>query len=54
MSENDWMHEMERMLAGFEQQASFSLDYIVKSFEQMDRPFDDDFRKVFLQVSNDR
>lgn len=54
MSENDWMYEMERMLAGFEQHATSSLENIIKYFEAMNRPFDDDFRKVFLQVSNDR
>lgn len=54
MSENYWILEMERMLAGFEQQASSSLDNILRHFETINRSFDDDFRKVFLQVSHDR
>lgn len=51
---NDWKFEMDRMLGVFEGQAIESLRYINQSFELSGRPFNEEFRKYFLQISNDR
>lgn len=51
---NDWKFEMDRMLGVFEVQAIESLRYINQNFELSGRPFNEEFRKYFLQISNDR
>lgn len=54
MSANDWKKEMDRMIAGFKDQAMCSLRNIKKCFADSGRPFNENFRKYFLQVSSDR
>lgn len=54
MNSNEWQLEMNRMLDSFANQAEFSLGKISQCFETLGRPFDDDFRKYYLEMSNQR
>ncbi|XP_055306157.1 zinc finger protein 569-like [Sitodiplosis mosellana] len=52
MSANDWMREMDEMLAAFSRQALISLRNIRNCFERTGRTFNEDFKKYFLGASN--
>lgn len=54
MDPNEWKLEMNRMLDSFANQAEFSLGKISRSFEALGRPFDEEFRKYYLEMSNQR
>lgn len=55
MNVNDkWQHEMKIMLEVFENQSEKSLRTINECFEELNRPFDDDFRKYFMKISTQR
>lgn len=45
---------MDEMLAGFDHEAKFYLTRINRSFKLLGRPFNEEFRKLFLQMSTDR
>lgn len=53
-SANDWMREMDAMLAGFSGQATLSLQNIRRNFEAAGRSFTEDFKKYFFRVSLER
>lgn len=54
MHPDEWLLEMDRMLDAFASQASTSLKIIDQNFKATGRHIDDDFRKLFLDMSNRR
>lgn len=54
MFADEWEFEMNHMLDSFANQAFSSLKKIDRRFEALGRQFDDNFRKHFLDMSNQR
>lgn len=52
MSSNNWMIEMDKMLAVFTSQATSSLINMRKCFEDTGRTFNKDFKELFFAASN--
>ncbi|XP_055306246.1 zinc finger protein 165-like isoform X2 [Sitodiplosis mosellana] len=52
MSTNNWMTVMDKMLRGILDEATSSLRDIKKCFDKEGRSFDEEFKKYFLQASN--